>query len=90
MSPAGFTPNCSAATVYGQFYLPFPAPQFPCWSLIGRIGTNGALFEVGASTTFQAQTAGELYLGINDNNLGDNSGIWTVAIGVGSGLNRIP
>jgi hypothetical protein len=82
MSPAGFPPNCTAAEVYGQFFVPFPAFQLPCWSLIGRIGTNGPIFEVGTNTIFQAQSSGEFYLGVNDNNLGDNSGNWTAAISV--------
>jgi len=80
MSPAGFRPNCTAAEVYGKFFLPFPAFQLPCWSLIGRIGMNGPIFEVGTNTTFRAQSSGEFYLGVNDNNLGDNSGNWTASI----------
>jgi hypothetical protein len=82
MSPAGFPPNCTAAEVYGQFFAPFPAFQLPCWSLIGRIGANGPIFEVGTNAIFQAQSSGEFYLGVNDNNLGDNSGNWTAAISV--------
>jgi len=82
MSPAGFPPNCTAAEVYGQFFVPFPAVQLPCWSLIGQIGTVGPIFEVGANTVFQAQTSGELFLGVNDNNLGDNSGSWNAVVTV--------
>ena len=83
MSPAGFPPNCTAGEVYGQLNLSaFPNQQLPCWSLIGQIGSGGTIFEVGTNYTFQAQTAGELYLGINDNNLPDNSGNWTTVINV--------
>lgn len=53
----------------------------PCWSLIARIG-NGSPFEVGTSTQV-VTTAGELYLGVNDNNFSDNSGSWTVRIKLG-------
>jgi len=46
----------------------------------GCIGANGSIFEVGTNTIFQAQSSGEFYLGVNDNNLGDNSGNWTASI----------
>jgi hypothetical protein len=83
MPPGGFPPNCAAASaIYGRFLLPFPAPQLPCWSLLGRVGTGGIIFGVGTNTVLQAQTAGELYLGVNDNNLSDNSGSWTVTLSV--------
>lgn len=58
----------------------FPAPEAPCWSLIGRIGDHGVPFYIGASTTFRAQTVGQLFLGVNDNQLGDNSGLWTATV----------
>jgi hypothetical protein len=80
MSPAGFPPNCTAGEVYGQYSVPFPAAQLPCWSLVGEIGTGGPIFEIGTNTIFQAQMAGEFYLGVNDNYLGDNSGSWVAAI----------
>jgi hypothetical protein len=60
---------------------PFPAREAPCWSLIARIG-NGQPFEVGTSTQVTT-TAGELYLGMNDDNFADNSGSWTVRIKLG-------
>ncbi len=84
MSPAGFPPNCTATEpVYGQVNLSaFVAPQQPCWSLVGKIGVNGSIFEVGTGTTFKAEASGELYLGVNDNNFGDNSGNWTASISV--------
>ena len=48
-----------------------------------RIGImpNG-LFLIGRSTTFVANQAGTLFLGINDMVIGDNSGGFTVRIGV--------
>jgi hypothetical protein len=58
----------------------FPAPNLPCWSLIGRIGTGGTPFEVGSMLSFHASSSGELYLGINDNNVSDNSGSWAAQI----------
>jgi len=58
----------------------FLAPGLPCWSLVGRIGQSGTIFEVGSSKSFTANSSGELYLGVNDNYLGDNSGSWTANI----------
>lgn len=51
-----------------------PAPDLPCWSLIGRIG-DGAPFLVGESWRPSADTpSGRLFLRVNDDNLEDNSG----------------
>jgi hypothetical protein len=58
-----------------------PAPNLPCNSLIGKIGENGTPFEVGTSLDITAAAAGELYLGVNDNYLPDNSGGWKATIG---------
>jgi hypothetical protein len=58
----------------------FTAPALPCWSLIGKIGTNGSPFEVGDSLQTTASAAGELYLGVNDNYYPDNTGSWTATI----------
>ena len=80
-APGGFAPDCrAAAAIYGGRFGAFPAPELPCWSLIGRIGPNGAIFEVGARGTFQARSDGRLLLGINDDSLGNNAGFWTAAI----------
>ena len=80
-APGGFAPDCrAAASIYGGRFGIFPAPQLPCWSLIGRIGGNGIVFEVGASRTFQAPSDGRLFLGINDDSLANNSGLWTAAV----------
>jgi hypothetical protein len=82
-APGGFAPDCrAAASIYGGRFGIFPAPRLPCWSLIGRIGENGAIFEVGAKGTFQARSDGRLFLGINDDSLANNSGFWTAAVTV--------
>lgn len=83
MPPSGFPPDCTAAAkLYGAVVRPFPAPQLPCWSLIGRIGDNGAIFEVGTGSTVQARQSGQLYLGVNDSFFDDNSGTWTANVQV--------
>jgi TPR repeat protein/serine/threonine protein kinase len=80
-SPDGFSPDCAtAATSYGRDSVSYPAPQLPCWSLIGRIGTNGPIFEVGAKRVFNAGAPGRLFFGINDNKVQGNSGIWTALV----------
>jgi hypothetical protein len=74
--PAGVPPDCRNIEVE----VPFIAPQLPCWSLLGRIGTTGNIFEVGADKHFKATSTGELYLGVNDNFFGDNSGNWHATV----------
>ncbi len=46
--------------------------NFGC--IIGKIGEKGTPFLIGANLTIISENKGELYLGINDNNLKDNSG----------------
>jgi RHS repeat-associated protein len=58
-------------------------PGLACWSLVGRIGADGTPFDVGSAATINA-SAGELYLGVNDNFYSDNSGSWTVEITAGA------
>jgi hypothetical protein len=48
-------------------------------SLMGRIG-NGPVFFVGDTNTIRANASGRLYLGVNDNNLADNSGDFQVVV----------
>ena len=56
-----------------------PMREVPAGALIGRIG-NGAPFVIGSQTSIVAPGTGLLLLGINDNNLGDNSGSFQVVI----------
>jgi len=84
-APGGFAPNCAAASTF--YHRPFgrlPAPALPCWSLVGRIGNNAA-FKVGVRTAFRVQSGGRLYLGVNDDSFGDNSGYWTAVVSLQSG-----
>ena len=59
-----------------------PGPGLPCNSLIGRFGANGTPFEVGTSLqiTVPAGASGDLFLGVDDNNFGDNTGSWIATI----------
>jgi hypothetical protein len=63
----------------------FPLPTmadgpFPAFGLIGRIGDEGEPFYVGASYDGVAEARGRLWLGINDDDLEDNAGQFTVHV----------
>jgi hypothetical protein len=68
---------------------PFPVPGLPCYSLIGKIGVHGKPFEVGAKAILKVRTTGRLFLGINDNYVGDNAGFWYAAVTGASGKGNI-
>jgi len=51
-------------------------------ALIARIGDYGTIF-VGDRRSFVAPVSGRLYLGVNDDHLPDNTGEFTVSVGVG-------
>jgi hypothetical protein len=58
----------------------YPDPTVPVGALIGRVG-NGKPFAIGTQTQPLAMPgAGRLYLSVNDNEPGDNSGFFTVAV----------
>lgn len=58
-----------------------PIPSRPAAALIGRIGTDDEIFFIGAETgPILMRSDGRLYLGINDDMLGDNSGAFRVTI----------
>lgn len=80
--PAGRVggPQVDAICAPGLLHNGFPAPQLPCLSLIAKIGPNGVPFEVGNSNTFVAASSGELFLGVNDQNLSDNSQGWVASV----------
>ena len=56
-----------------------PLPEELAGALIGRIG-NGQPFGIGNLPSVRMPDSGPLYLGINDDSLGDNSGQYRVAI----------
>jgi len=58
----------------------YPVPSVPVGALIGRVG-NSAPFAIGMQTQpLGMPAAGRLMLGINDSELGDNSGSYTVTV----------
>jgi len=58
----------------------YPDPTVPVGALIGRIGTNGKPFGIGTQSSVPMPASGRLFLGVNDNELGDNSGAFTVVV----------
>jgi len=56
-----------------------PLPNDFAGALIGRIG-SGSPFAIGNQTALPMPASGPLYLGINDDSLGDNSGQFNVVI----------
>jgi len=58
-----------------------PMPDRPAGGLIARIGNSATLF-VGAEPTLRANASGQLYLGVNDDELADNRGEFRVKIAV--------
>jgi hypothetical protein len=56
-----------------------PLPQELAGALVARIG-NGQPFAIGNNTTVTVPEAGQLFLGVNDDSLGDNSGNYSVTV----------
>jgi len=81
--PGGFYPDCRRPKeLFGQPVGPVAAPNLNCWSLIGRVGQGGTIFEIGIQGTAPAGSAGRLFLGANDDDYTDNSGSWSAVITV--------
>jgi len=58
----------------------YPVPAMPVGGLIGRVGT-GTPFPIGSNTQpIVMPNDGRLMLGVNDNELADNSGAFTVTV----------
>jgi len=56
-----------------------PLPNSPAGALIGRVG-NGPAFFIGARNSVRMNNAGQLFVGINDGNVGDNEGTFQVTV----------
>ena len=61
-----------------------PLPRESAGALIGRVGTNGAPFIIGDRTSITIPATGQLFLGVNDDGAGDNSGNYNVTFGGGA------
>jgi hypothetical protein len=57
-----------------------PMKQVLAGALLGRIGPNGAPFAIGNQTSIVAPANGVLFLGVNDDGLGDNRGNFQVIV----------
>ena len=57
-----------------------PLPTAYAGALIGRVGPNGPVFAIGDQASLTVQENGQLFLGINDDETGDNSGEFRVKI----------
>ncbi len=57
-----------------------PVPTALAGALIGRIGPNGQPFPIGSGVTVPMPAAGQLFLGVNDDGLGDNQGEFRVDV----------
>lgn len=58
----------------------YPDPSAPAGALIGKIGANGKPFGIGSQTQLSMPASGRLFLGVNDNEIGDNGGAFTVVV----------
>ncbi len=78
------SPDGGRATGFGSIAGTYPVPGIGVGALIGYIRLpNGQItqpFAIGSQRTFTAQSDGRLFLLINDDNYGDNSGNFDVRI----------
>lgn len=58
----------------------YPLPTARYGALVGRIGSEGEVFFIGAEGYITPDTAGELYLIVNDNYMDNNAGFFDVVI----------
>jgi hypothetical protein len=59
----------------------YPDPSVPVGALIGKVGNNGTPFAIGNQRQALSMPAsGRLFLGVNDNERGDNSGAFSVIV----------
>lgn len=65
----------------GEHRSNYPDPGAPVGALIGKVGNNGTPFGIGSQRQALGMPAsGRLFLGVNDNERGDNSGAFTVVV----------
>jgi hypothetical protein len=71
-----------AGAVTPRYATGAPLPDVLAGALIGRIGERGTPFGIGNQDSIYAPESGELFLGINDDAVGDNQGAYTVRLTV--------
>jgi hypothetical protein len=78
----GRTPGQTATPDGGADRRPnYPDPSAPVGALVGKIGNNGKPFGIGTQSQALAMPgSGRLFLGVNDNELGDNGGSFSVIV----------
>ena len=78
----GQTPGQTATPDGGADRRPnYPDPTVPVGALIGKIGNNGKPFGIGTqSQALVMPGSGRLFLGVNDNELADNAGSFSVVV----------
>lgn len=71
-----------AGSLKGRYAAAAPAPSLLAGALIGRVG-NGPAFAIGDQTqALPMPAAGELFLAVNDDEVGDNQGAFAVTLTV--------
>ncbi|HUJ11426.1 MAG TPA: family 16 glycosylhydrolase [Verrucomicrobiae bacterium] len=90
ISVGALNPTYKSETPVGQpgvtpLGTPVLAPNLTAWSLVGRVGSSGAPFEIGTGTNFFVSGNGRLYVSVNDNLFSDNSGDWSVSASIAGG-----
>ncbi len=69
----------AAGSLKGRYAAGAPLPGVLAGALIGRVG-NGAPFGIGNQGSIRMPATGELFLAVNDDNLGDNAGGFVVDV----------
>ncbi len=80
LSPDGADVASSAGSKLGRRVSSGPLPGQLAGALVGRVG-NGQVFGIGNQAgALSMPDAGLLYLGVNDDNVGDNQGAFAVTV----------
>jgi len=80
LSSAGNDRASAAGAASGRRAERAPLPTVLAGALIGRIGPNGAPFGIGNQATVMMPASGQLFLGVNDDEVSDNSGGYVVDV----------
>jgi hypothetical protein len=79
LSPDGADTATLGGSKQGRRLTNGPLPGALAGALIGRVG-NGRAFGIGDQPTLTMPESGLLYLGVNDDNVADNNGAFTVTV----------